>query len=193
MDLNPLAGDGGCNGGDRPWLPEREEVELLLRISLFSQDDEHTLRQVWRILKGQTDDYLDVVLGVVAACPPLAGVLMGSVGNDGFGTSAETARQRFRRWLFETCTLPRDPPWLRQLHARPPAPEASANRASAETLPHFRYLIALVYPVVATVRPFLAAGGRSDKEVERMQYALLKSILLQVALLAKLYIETGDW
>ena len=66
MDLNPLAGDGGCNGGDRPWLPEREEVELLLRISLFSQDDEHTLRQVWRILKGQTDDYLDVVLGVVA-------------------------------------------------------------------------------------------------------------------------------
>ncbi len=193
MNLNPLAGDGDGNDNARPWLPEREEVDLLLRISLFSQDDERALRSAWRILRGQTDDYLDVVLGVVAAYPPLVGALMDSVGGHGLETSAETARQRFRRWLFETCNLPRDPPWLRQLHAQPPAPEASANQASAETLPHFRYLIALVYPVVAAARPFLAAGGRNAVEIEQMQYALLKAILLQVALLAKLYLETGDW
>ena len=76
----------------------------------------------------------------------------------------------------------------------PLAEDAPANRAvSVDALPQFRYLIALIYPMVATARPFLAAGGRSAVEVEQMQYALLKAILLQVALLAKLYIETGDW
>jgi hypothetical protein len=166
-------------------------VDLLLRISLFSQDDERALRSAWRILQGQTDDYLDVVLGVVAAYPPLVGALMDSVGGHGLETSTEITRQRFRRWLFETCNLPQDPPWLRQLQARPPAQEASAT--AAETLPQFRYLIALVYPVVAAARPFMAAGGRHAVDIEQMQYALLKAILLQVALLAKLYIETGDW
>ena len=191
MNLNPLAGNGDGNGGARLWLPEREEVELLLRISLFSQDDERALRRAWRILQGQADDYLDVVLGVVAAYPPLVRALMGSVGGDSLETSAEITRQRFRRWLFETCNLPQDPPWLRQLQARPPAWKASAN--AAEVLPQFRYLVALVYPVVAAARPFLAAGGRDVVDIEQMQYALLKAILLQVALLAKLYIEAGDW
>ena len=192
MNLNPLAGDSDYYDNARPWLPEREDVELLLRISLFSQDDARALRSAWRILRGQTDDYLDVVLGVVAAYPPLVGALMDSVGGGhGLETSAEITRQRFRRWLFETCNLPQDPPWLRQLQARPPAREASANAADA--LPQFRYLIALVYPVVAAARPFLAAGGRNAVDIEQMQYALLKAILLQVALLAKLYIEAGDW
>ena len=191
MNPNPLAGDGDGNGGARLWLPELEEVELLLRISLFSQDDERALRSAWRILQGQTDDYLDVVLGVVAAYPPLIRALMDSVGGHGFEISAETTRQCFRRWLFETCNLPRDPPWLRQLQSRPPAREASADAADA--LPQFRYLIALVYPVIAAARPFLDSGSRNAVEIERMQYALLKAILLQVALLAKLYIEAGDW
>ena len=189
MNPNPLAGDGDDHDNARPWLPEREEVELLIRISLFSQDDERALRSAWRILQGQTDDYLDVVLGVVAAYPPLIGALMHSIGGHGLETSTEITRQRFRRWLFETCNLPQDPPWLRQLQARPPAREASAPAAA---LPQFRYLIALVYPVVAAARPFLAAGDRNVVEIERMQYALLKAILLQVALLAKLYIEAGD-
>lgn len=191
MNLNPQAGDSDGNGGTHRWLPAREEVELLLRISLFSQDDERALRSAWRILQGQTDDYLDVVLGLVAAYPPLVGALMNAIGGHGRETRAEITRQRFRRWLFETCNLTQDPPWLRQLQFRPPAREASADTTAV--LPQFRYLIALVYPVVAAVRPFLVAGGRNAVDIEQTQYALLKAILLQVALLAKLYIERGDW
>ena len=193
MSLSLLAHNAGCAGSDRPWFPDREEVELLLRISLFSQDDERALRSAWRILQGQTDDYLDVVLGVVAAYPLLANALRGADGGDGSESGSETIRRHFQRWLSETCNLPKDPPWLRQLYSKPPAQDAPANGESAETLPQFRYLIALVYPVVATVRPFLAAAGCSAVEVEKMQYALLKAILLQVALLAKLYLETGNW
>jgi len=194
MSLNLLVHDGGCAGNDEPWFPDREEVELLLHISLFSQDDERALRSVWRILQGQTDDYLDVMLGVVAAYPPLVQALRRADGDDGAGLSSETLRRHFQRWLFDTCNLPKDPPWLGQLYSKPLAQDAPANRAvSVDALPQFRYLIALIYPMVATARPFLAAGGRSAVEVEQMQYALLKAILLQVALLAKLYIETGDW
>lgn len=56
-------------------FPVTEEIDLLWRIGLFSSDDERNLRKLWRILKGQTDDYLDMVFGMVAAYPALATTL----------------------------------------------------------------------------------------------------------------------
>ncbi|MFZ1494935.1 MAG: hypothetical protein WAU60_16210, partial [Candidatus Competibacter denitrificans] len=50
-------------------FPSAEEIELLWRIGLFSADDERALRKLWRILQGQADDYLERVLGMVAAYP----------------------------------------------------------------------------------------------------------------------------
>ncbi len=65
-----------------PGFPDRAEMELLLRIGLFSPDDEIALREVWRILKGQTDDYLDMMLGMVAAHPALVPALTALRGEE---------------------------------------------------------------------------------------------------------------
>lgn len=65
-----------------PGFPDRAEMELLLRIGLFSPDDEIALRKVWRILKGQTDDYLDMMLGMVAAHPALVPALTALRGEE---------------------------------------------------------------------------------------------------------------
>lgn len=178
-----------------PEFPDRAEVELLLRIGLFSPDDELALRDVWRILEGQTDDYLDIVLGMVAAHPVLAAAFTALYGKESATHSlngAVAVRDSFRRWLFETCFFPYEPPWLKQLYLERALPD-SLVQPSPTLLPEFRHAVALAYPLIATARPFLAAQGRNHQDIERMQHALLKAILLQVTLLSKLYVKEGLW
>lgn len=63
----------------------------------------------------------------------------------------------------------------------------------ADSVPHIplRHIIAFIYPITATIRPFLAAGGHSDEQVEAMFQAWFKSVALQVALWSKPYAGTG--
>lgn len=176
-------------------FPDRAEVELLLSIGLFSPDDANALRKLWRILKGQTDDYLDMVLGMVAAHPALVATLAAlreEESTTGVLDSAAVARSRFQQWLFETCYFPQEPHWLKQLYAER-SPRDSPAQPSPALLPGFRHTVALAYPLVATVRPFLVANGCDHQEIERIQHAFLKAILLQVVLLSKLYVKEGLW
>ncbi len=102
-----------------PGYPDRAEMELLLRVGLFSPDDEMALREAWRILEGQTGDYLDMVLGMVAAHPELAAALTALCAEESATRSLDgvaTVRDCFRQWLFETCFYPHEPPWLKQLY-----------------------------------------------------------------------------
>ncbi|HOB63500.1 MAG TPA: hypothetical protein PKI41_15505 [Candidatus Competibacteraceae bacterium] len=176
------------------WIPHHDAIEQLWRVGLFSADDAHALRQVWRILKGQTDDYLDRLFGMAAAYPPLCAQLNrlrdGIRGREP-SVDAATMRRWFRRWLFETCLFPQDLPWLRQLPIEL-APEPSTS-AIPLPLPEFRYVIALAFPLVLTARPFFVANGGDHQEIERLQQALLKAVLLQTALLGKLYVKDGLW
>jgi len=173
-------------------FPGAEETDLLWRIGLFAADDERALRKLWRVLKGQTDDYLDMVLGMVAAYPTLAAACQESLGSSVDGSAA--VRPLFREWLSQTCLTPREPSWLRRLYSlgSDPSPERSMQAISMK-LPGFRYLIALSFPLVATLRSLLVGAGLGHQDIERMQSALLKAILLQVALLSKLYVKEGIW
>ncbi len=178
-----------------PGFPDHEEMELLLRVGLFSPDDAIALRKLWRILRGQADDYLDMVLGMVAAHPELVAALAALREEEpalGSLDDAETTHARFRRWLYETCFFPQEPPWLKELYLEK-SPQNSLAQPSPTLPPGFRHAVALAYPLVATVRPFLVASGRDQPEIERMQSAFLKAILLQVALLSKLYVKEGLW
>jgi len=56
-----------------------------------------------------------------------------------------------------------------------------------------RYLIALIAPIVLTIRDFLAKKGHSPQEVDRMHQAWLKAVVLQVALWSLPYAQEGDY
>ncbi|HRD67943.1 MAG TPA: protoglobin domain-containing protein [Candidatus Competibacter sp.] len=197
MNNAQLVGEDMVAAAIPPGFPSAEEVELLWRIGLFSSDDERALRKLWRVLKGQTDDYLDMVLGMVAAYPALATALAAVCQENIMTASADgsaTVRRLFRQWLSETCFSPHEPPWLKRLYSlySDLPPERSAQTISA-ALPGFRYLIALSFPLVATVRSLLVSGGLAAQEIERMQSAFLKAILLQVTILSKLYVKGELW
>lgn len=48
-------------------------------------------------------------------------------------------------------------------------------------------MIGFIYPITATIKPFLAKKGHAAEEVEQMYQAWFKSVVLQVALWSELY------
>ena len=56
-----------------------------------------------------------------------------------------------------------------------------------------RYMLALLIPITATLRPFLAGGGTAPEEVDAMHQAWVKAVLLQVILWSHPYVVDGDF
>lgn len=173
------------------------ELELIQKALLFDQRDVAALRRSKPILADQTDAILDVWYGFVGSHPHLVH-FFGRV-SDGQPDPAYLAavRRRFKQWILDTAEARFDQPWLdwqaeigRRHH------RTGKNRtdgAASVAIVSYRYLPAFVYPITATLRPFLAKGGASPTEVDEMQQAWVKAVLLQVVLWSHPYVKEGDF
>jgi len=160
-----------------------EELDLLKQTVLFSDDDERYLRMAGDVLVPQTDAVLDVWYGFVASHPHLLHAFVGPDGQP-VSTYLDAVRKRFGQWIADTCTRPYDQAWLDYQyevglrHHRTKKNQTDGVEAAA-IIP-MRYVLALTYPIMATVKPFLAKSGRSPEDVDAMHQAWCKSVLMQV-------------
>lgn len=105
-------------------------------------------------------------------------------------------RKRFGQWIRDTCAANYDRAWLDYQqeiglrHSRAKKNQTDNVRSAADHI-HLRYLIAFIYPITATIRPFLAKKGHSAEEIEKMHQAWFKSVVLQVALWNVPYAKEG--
>lgn len=196
----PASSIPGYRYGD-PALPaspvSHEEFANLKAVLLFRQDDVTALRRAGEILVPQTDAILDIWYNFVGAHPFLLAFL-----STPSGPSSEylaRVRARFGKWIDDTCNAQFDDAWLayqQEIGRRHYLGKNQADgKAAAGTPPiiNFRYVNALVYPIYATVRPFLEKGGDDATTVDRMHQAWLKAVLLQVTLWGQPYMAAGAW
>src|SRR5690606_21900728 len=114
-------------------------------------------------------------------------------GADGepVGTYLDRVRGRFGQWIRDTCERPYDAQWLayqEEIALRhTPSRKNRTDGVESTTYVPLRHLITLIYPVTATIRPFLEKSGRSAEEVDAMHEAWRKSVMLQVALWSRPY------
>jgi hypothetical protein len=54
-------------------------------------------------------------------------------------------------------------------------------------------MVAFIYPIKATSRPFLAAKGHSDEKVEKIHQVWFKAVTLSVILWCQPYIKDDDF
>jgi Protoglobin len=178
-----------------PITPD-ELVELKAAL-LWTEEDDAALRQSREVLADQVEEVLDVWYGFVASHPFLVHYF--SRRSDGQPDAAylERVRARFGRWILDTAAADYDQAWLdyadeigRRHH------RSGKNRTddvdSVEQIP-LRYVIAFIFPITATLKPFLAAKGHTPEEVERMHDAWRKAVILQVALWSRPYVRDGDF
>lgn len=174
-----------------------EELELLKKTVLLSDDDLKALQQSKAVVENQVDAILDVWYGFVGSNPHLVQTFSRLSDGKPDVEYLGAVRKRFGRWILDTASGRYDQAWLDyqfeigRRHHRTGKNET--DKVSA--LPHipFRYLPALLYPVTATLRPFLEKEGHSRADVDAMHQAWIKSVLLQVILWSYPYVKEGDF
>ncbi len=173
------------------------EFELLKQTVLFGEDDVRALRMSLEVLKPQVDAILDVWYGFVGSTPQLVKYFENNQTGEADGDYLAAVRVRFGQWIIDTAEANYDQAWLDYQHEiglrHHSLKKNQTDNADSVPIVHFRYLVALLYPVTATLKPFLEKGGHSAVEVEKMHQAWIKSVLLQVILWSKPYIHDNEF
>jgi IS1 family transposase len=167
-----------------------DDVELLKATLLWSDEDDRYLRMAGDVLRDQVDDVLELWYGYVASHPHLVHYFADRDGQP-IAEYLERVRARFAQWVRDVCGRPYDDTWrdyqqeIGLRHTR-----AKKNQTDAvDSVPEIalRYLVAFIFPITATMRPFLANKGHAPDDVEGMHTAWFKAVVLHVSLWCQPY------
>jgi hypothetical protein len=174
-----------------------DELELLKTSLLWSEEDDRALRLAHEVLSDQVEDVLDVWYGFVASHPFLVHYFTRTSDGEPDADYLARVRERFGRWILDTTAARYDQAWLdyaeeigRRHHRT--RKNLTDGVEAVEHIP-LRYVITFIFPITATIRPFLAGKGHDEVEVERMHDAWRKAVILQVALWSRPYVLDGDF
>ncbi len=174
-----------------------EEFEPLKKSVLFTDQDVAALRMSLDVLRDQTEAILDVWYGFIGSNPHLLQVFISRKDGKPDGNYLAAVRQRFGKWILDTAEAKYDQKWLDYQyeiglrHHR--AKKNKTDGANASEIVPLRYILAVFYPITATLKPFLSKKGHSAEDVEKMHQAWIKSVLLQVILWSQPYLKDGDF
>lgn len=172
-----------------------DELALLKATLLWSAEDDEHLRKAGEILKPQTDQILDLWYGFVGSHPHLVHYF----AHNGQPNAEYLAavRLRFGQWIMDICQKPQDQDWLNYQHEIAKRHHLKGKNKTdgveAAPLVHFRYMVAFIFPITATIRGFLGASGASAEAVDQMYHAWFKAITLTAILWCEPYIQEGQF
>jgi hypothetical protein len=172
------------------------ELRALEQTVGWTAQDAEALKMAAGVLSDQAEQMVDSWRAQIGAQPHLARWFIGPDGKPDDSYKA-AVKKRFVEWVIDTCTRPRDQAWLdyqQEIGLRhTPAKKNATDRAQTPELVPVRYLIAFAAPVVLGAKDFLAKKRHSNEDVQRMQAAWTKSVLLEIALWSRPYVSEGLW
>ncbi len=171
------------------------ELALLKKTVLFSEDDEKYLRLAGDVLKDQTNEVLDLWYGFVGGNEHLVNYFAkNGKPNMEYLTAV---RARFGQWIMDLCTKPFDQTWLNYQHEIALRHHSTKKNKtdSVDTVPiiHYRYMVAFIFPITATIKSFLAKKNHDADTVEKMYTAWFKAVTLTVILWTYPYINKNEF
>jgi hypothetical protein len=174
-----------------------EEFELMKKSVLFTDEDVQYLRMSLEVVADRIDAILDVWYGFIGGNPHLVASFTGKNDDRPITDYLGAVRKRFGQWILDTARAQYDQKWLDYQHEiglrHHRSKKNQTDGVAAKDIVPFRYLFPVVFPVTLTLKPFLAEGGHSDADIEKMHAAWLKSCLLQMTLWSHPYIKDGDF
>ncbi|RMF53843.1 MAG: protogloblin ApPgb [Bacteroidetes bacterium] len=185
----------GYKYGEVPASPVSvPELELLKKTLLWTEEDDRYLRMAAEVLRDPVNEILDLWYGYVGSHAHLVHYFTHRQTGEPIGAYLERVRARFGQWILDLCERPKDATWLAYQHEIGLRHSEKKNQTDGvESVPfvHFRYMVAFIYPITATIRPFLAKKGHSAEEVDKMHQAWFKAVVLTVVLWCRPYVKEG--
>ncbi len=173
-----------------------EDLENL-KISVgWTEEDEHYRHAAGEVLADQTKPLVDHWRrGIIASIPNLIRHSRTPDG-DPIPGYQEKSGLRFEQWILDTCFRPYDQDWLnyQQEIALRHTSRKKNTTDGVDSTPYIplRDIIAFIAVMNATIKPYLAAKGHTESEVQKMHEAWCKSLQLQAALWAQPY-ANREW
>ncbi len=172
-----------------------EELELLKKTVLFTDEDKKHLELAGEVLRDQVDDILDLWYGFVGSHDHLLNYF--SKNGEPDPRYLSSVRQRFSQWILDLCNKPYDQEWLDYQHEialrHHSTKKNRTDGVDATPIIHYRYLVAFIYPITATIKPFLAGKGHDAETAEKMYDAWFKAVTMTVVLWTYPYVREGDF
>jgi hypothetical protein len=172
-----------------------QDLELLKATVLFTGADEEYLRMAGEVLTDQADAVINSWYELIGSHPHLLHYFSkNNLANLEYLTSV---RKRFIQWIKDLCFRPLDQEWLNYQyeiglrHHR--IKKNKTDEIEAAPIVHYRYITAFIYPITTTIKPLLASKGHSPEQVEGMQQAWFKAVVLSAVLLTYPYIRAGEF
>lgn len=211
--LHPSRAESGPNPGEKPVnsIPgysygrpdlERspvspEDLQLLEASVLFTDDDRRWLQESLPILEPQVERILDTWYGFVGSQPHLLAYFSHPGTGEPQSEYLDAVRKRFGQWILDTARAEYDQEWLDYQHEIGKRHHRTGKNQTdgADAAAHIpaRYVLALVYPITATLRPYLEESGRPAADVDAMHEAWRKSVLMQAILWMEPYVPAKDF
>lgn len=172
-----------------------QELELLKKTVLFTAEDEKYLRLAGEVLQDQTSQVLDLWYGFVGNNEHL----LYYFSKDGQPNQKYLAavRERFGQWILDLCNRPYDQEWLNYQHEialrHHSTKKNQTDQVDAAPIIHYRYIVAFIYPITATIKSFLANKGHDAETVEKMYQAWFKAVTLTAILWTYPYVHQGEF
>lgn len=171
------------------------DLALLKKTLLWSDDDDRYLKMAGDVLKDQTNDVLDLWYGYVGGNEHL--VYYFTKNGQPNMDYLTAVRARFGQWILDTCLKPYDQNWLNYQHEiakrHHSIKKNKTDDVDAVPIIHYRYMTAFIYPITATMKSFLAKKGHTQNDVDGMYNAWFKAVTLTVILWTHPYINKGEF
>lgn len=172
-----------------------DDLALLKKTLLWSDDDDRYLLMAGQVLAGQTDAVLDLWYGYVGGNEHLLHYFTknGQPNMDYLGA----VRARFGQWILDLCNRPYDQDWLNYQHEIALRHHSTKKNKTdgVDTVPiiHARYLVAFIYPITATIKSFLGNKGHSAADVDAMHNTWFKAVTLTSLLWCQPYFKENEF
>lgn len=172
-----------------------EQLDLLKKTLLWTPEDDEYRKLAGEVLQDQTGDILDLWYGYVGSHSHL----LHYFAKDGQPDMNYLAavRARFEKWILDLCNRPFDQVWLNYQHEIAKRHHSTkknlTDEANAVPIIHYRYLVAFVYPITATIRNFLTNKNLQQQDIDCMMNAWFKAVTLTVILWTYPYIREGEF
>jgi hypothetical protein len=107
-----------------------------------------------------------------------------------------SVKRRFVQWVIDVAIRPHDRDWLNyqfEIGLRhTPAKKTVTDRAHTPPVVPFRYLMSFI-PIVLPIRSFFKDEIQDESELNRLESAWTKAVLLHVTLWSRAYISAELW
>lgn len=172
-----------------------QDLALLKKTLLFTEEDEKYLHRAGELLKDQTEEVLDLWYGYVGGNEHLVHYFT----HQGQPNAAYLAqvRERFGKWILDLCQKPYDQKWLDYQYEialrHHSTKKNKTDQLESVPLIHFRYMIAFIFPITFTIKGFLSKKEKNPEEVEKMYAAWFKAVTLTSLLWCYPYVKAGEF